>query len=127
MTSCRSRVHRRERLNQTPSRMFRLSALSSREWLILHSRAPLTPTSLGRGVQRPRAERELHRRGIAKNIQHRTMAIDDILQARKVLLRSRTIQDHLGFDRLITRPHALPDIEEALQVDRAGELNRNTV
>src|ERR1700680_3503252 len=127
MTSCRSRARWRERLNQTPCPKFRLSALSSRERLILHSRAPLTPTSFGRGVQRPRAQRELHRGGIAKNIQHGTMAIDDILQACKVLLRRRTIQYHLGFDRLITRPHVLPDIEEALQVDRAGELNRNTV
>ena len=51
----------------------------------------------------------------------------EFLQARQILLGRRAVQYHFGFDRLVTRSHALIDVEETAQVDRATELNRNAV
>ena len=55
------------------------------------------------------------------------MTVDDFFQARQLAFGSRTVQNYLGFNGLITRPNVSFDVEQAAQVDRAGKPNRHAI
>lgn len=55
------------------------------------------------------------------------MTVNDFFEARQLAFGSRTVQNYLGFNDLITRPNVRFDVEQAAQVNPAGKPNRNAI